>query len=66
MPIVIEGKEFLTVQEAARRAKVGEHTIRNRLKDGRLKGQQFSTVWGVDPDSLAALFGSLFGDNGKE
>jgi excisionase family DNA binding protein len=47
--------EVLTIEEAAARLKLKPQTVRDWLKDGKLKGVKLGRVWRVDAEALDRL-----------
>ena len=57
MPIRVGGLILFTVEELAELLGVRERTIREYLRDGRLKGRKIARRWYVPEESLRKYFG---------
>lgn len=57
MPIRVGGLVLFTVEELAELLGVQERTIREYLRDGRLKGRKVGRRWYVPEESLRKYFG---------
>ncbi len=47
-------EDWMTVQDAARFSRYHADSIRELVRDGRIKGRKFATVWQVNRASLLA------------
>jgi excisionase family DNA binding protein len=46
--------EWITVSEAAELSGYHPETLRELVRDGKIKGRKVSIVWLIDPESLSA------------
>lgn len=53
---MLEYDKLYTVEEVAQRTGLTDRTIRNYLKDGRLKGKKIGGQWRFTADDIEALF----------
>lgn len=53
----MDGQQWLTVQQVAERLQVHPETVREWLRDGRLKGSRISrrAGWRIRPEDLSAF-----------
>ena len=56
MPIEIDGLTLYTVDEIAEKLDVAENTIRQYIKEGKIKGKKFGVKWFVPSGSIREYF----------
>ena len=56
MPVDIDGLTLYTVDEIAEKLDVAENTIRQYIKDGKLKGKKFGVKWFVPSGAIREYF----------
>jgi len=59
MPIKIRGKTFFSVPELSQKLNVTTVTIRNYLKQGKLKGEKVMGKWIISDERLEEFFREL-------
>jgi len=58
MPIDLNGIILFTVEELAEKLDVNENTIRQYLKEGKLRGRKLGVKWFVSTDNIREYFNS--------
>ncbi len=63
---MLEFDKLYTVEDVAQKTGLTDRTIRNYLKDGRLKGKKIGGQWRFTADDIEALFRTPGEENAQE
>jgi excisionase family DNA binding protein len=55
MTIKIRGEEYYLVEDLARILPISENTVRQYLREGRIRGQKLGVLWYVSNQNLRAF-----------
>lgn len=55
MTIKIRGEEYYLVEDLARILPISENTVRQYLREGRIRGQKLGVLWYVSNTNLRAF-----------